>query len=94
MAFDIYSFGLVLVEIGWWLPLDSFQTPGPRSDTSLMPTIMKWVEKDLAYKMGTPYKDVVEWCLTRDAGNDVDLAVEFYTKVVVPLWDISRWGGQ
>ncbi|KAJ7283180.1 prion-inhibition and propagation-domain-containing protein [Mycena rebaudengoi] len=91
MAFDIYSFGLVLVEIGWWLPLDSFQTPGPRSDTSLM-QIMKWVEKDLAYKMGTPYKDVVEWCLTRDAGSDVDLAVEFYTKVVVPLWDISRWG--
>ncbi|KAJ7283145.1 hypothetical protein C8J57DRAFT_1291366, partial [Mycena rebaudengoi] len=94
MAFDIYSFGLVLVEIGRWLPLESFQTSESRSEESFMRKIMKWQEKELAYMMGTPYKDVVQWCLTRNAGSEADLAVEFYTKVVIPLSNISRWEGR
>ncbi|KAJ7117639.1 prion-inhibition and propagation-domain-containing protein [Mycena epipterygia] len=96
MVFDIYSFGLVLAEIGWWLPLESFSgasQAGRRGETGgLRRKMIDQLKKDLAFRMGTPYKDVVEWCLTRDAGSDSSLAVEFYNKVVVPLWNISRWG--
>ncbi|KAJ7117646.1 hypothetical protein C8R44DRAFT_879204 [Mycena epipterygia] len=96
MVFDIYLFGLVLAEIGWWLSLNSFpgalQAGHMRDTRALRWRMIEQMKKDLAFKMGTPYKDVVKWCLTRDGGSDSSLAVEFYTKVVVPLWNISRWG--
>ncbi|KAJ7467192.1 prion-inhibition and propagation-domain-containing protein [Mycena latifolia] len=93
MAFDIYSFGLVLLEVGWWLPLESIPgalQAGRLLDTSyLRREVIKKAKQNLAFAMGTPYKDAVEWCLTRDAGSDADLAVKFYGKVVVPLSNIS-----
>ncbi|KAJ6508068.1 prion-inhibition and propagation-domain-containing protein [Mycena vulgaris] len=96
MAFDIYSFGLVLLEVGWWFPLErvpgALQAGRMLQTASLRQDIIAQVKKDLGFNMGTAYKEVVEWCLARDEGprSDSDLAVEFYAKVVVPLSSISR----
>ncbi|KAJ6606926.1 prion-inhibition and propagation-domain-containing protein [Mycena sp. CBHHK59/15] len=105
MAYDIYSFGLVLAEIAWWVPLESFLRAaaaaaadketgfGAEEASELKRMVIARLRKELAFRVGTTYKEVVEWCLTTgDAPStlsDADLAVAFYTKVVVPLQNIS-----
>ncbi|KAJ6579093.1 prion-inhibition and propagation-domain-containing protein [Mycena vulgaris] len=106
MAYDIYSFGLVLVEIALWMPLESFLLAIPRKGAPpvkaepekhfgqeeaelLRRMVASRVREELAFRVGSGYKEVVEWCLTRgdeeQAVSDADLAVEFYAKVAVPL---------
>ncbi|KAJ7215414.1 prion-inhibition and propagation-domain-containing protein [Mycena pura] len=115
MAYDIYSFGLVLVEIAWWVPLDRFgrvvKKGAPESSSAraaahfgaeeaeeLRRMVIKGVRKEMAFRMGSVYKAVVEWCLTRgDEGQtetDAELAVEFYTMVAVPLQNVSASTGR
>ncbi|KAJ7633984.1 prion-inhibition and propagation-domain-containing protein [Mycena rosella] len=108
MAYDIYSFGLVLAEIAWWIPLESFLRAvtrkgapvaepnkrfGPDEAKDLKGMVAARVRKELAFRVGSDYKAVVEWCLTRgdeeQAATDADLAIEFYTKVAVPLQSLS-----
>ncbi|KAJ7125809.1 prion-inhibition and propagation-domain-containing protein [Mycena crocata] len=112
MAYDIYSFGLVLAEIAWWTPLESFlrallrkkglarsteteERFGMEEAIELRRAVITRARKELAFRVGSGYKEVVEWCLTRGdtekAENDADLAVEFYEKVAVPLQNMSGW---
>ncbi|KAJ7483600.1 prion-inhibition and propagation-domain-containing protein [Mycena latifolia] len=115
IAYDIYSFGLVLAEIAWWVPLDSFlrasphkASPasgkagvavtdkpfGPAEAEELKGRVATRVRKELAFRVGSGYKEVVEWCLTRgddgQTASDAELAVEFYAKVAIPLENVSR----
>lgn len=110
MAYDVYSFGLVLAEIAWWIPLKSFlqvsrgnasegqPTPfgnqrfGAKEATQLSTMVISRLNKELAFRVGTAYKDVVRWCLCLGGhweGSDKELAVEFYTNVVAPLEDAA-----
>jgi len=82
IQYDIYSFGLVLVEIARWVPLDSFlpkvnskktgdKSPEkPRDFTEengkeLQKRVLHFVNKELAFRVGTSYRDAVLWCLTQ-----------------------------
>lgn len=107
MGYDIYSFGLILAEIAWWVPLESFLQAIPREASKVsMPSVqglqsfgaeeaaelrgmvLSRLEKELAFRVGTAYKEVVQWCLSRGGqpeSSDNELAVEFHMKVVVPL---------
>ncbi|EEQ89297.1 hypothetical protein, variant 1 [Blastomyces dermatitidis ER-3] len=113
--YDIYSFGLVLSEIAWWVPLSSFldakvpieSAPASissstqiRSSTTttlaisnpatavqlsssmkrfqrpealeLRRRVISRADRELAFRVGTPYFDVVKWCLEyADQHNDV-----------------------
>ncbi|PGH04268.1 hypothetical protein GX51_03613 [Blastomyces parvus] len=117
--YDIYSFGLVLAEIAWWVPLSSFldakvsneSIPGLissstqiRSSTSTTPTtstsatavqlsstmkrfqrpealelrrrVISRADRELAFRVGTPYFGVMKWCLEyADQHNDVDRTI-------------------
>ncbi|KAJ7264380.1 prion-inhibition and propagation-domain-containing protein [Mycena rebaudengoi] len=99
MAYDIYAFGLVLAEIAWWVPLESLQTDavkgkkaegsashfGAQEAGELRKRLIKRLRSEMAFRVGTGYKDAVEWCLTRgdeaDTLRDAELAVEFYAKL-------------
>lgn len=58
---------------------------------------MKWVRKELAFRMGSTYCEVVKWCLTfadqpaeENSGDDWHPALQFYNNVVLPLDGISN----
>ncbi|KAK0749676.1 hypothetical protein B0T18DRAFT_427758 [Schizothecium vesticola] len=67
--YDIYSLGLVLYEVGAWMPIDAV------ADKSLEPVAFKEkvvdrCRKDLAFYAGRAYRDVVLSCLT--CGDEED----------------------
>ncbi|KAF2791696.1 hypothetical protein K505DRAFT_409080 [Melanomma pulvis-pyrius CBS 109.77] len=85
IQYDMYSFGLVLVEIARWMPLASFldnkkpstasaKPPQPltkmnnfteASAKELQKRVLYFVDREMAFRVGTPYRDAVRWCLTR-----------------------------
>ncbi|PMD18488.1 hypothetical protein NA56DRAFT_647924 [Hyaloscypha hepaticicola] len=84
IQYDMYSFGLILVEIARWMPLSSFldnraaSNPNPNtpqlstnmqsfteSDArELQKRILYFVDREMAFRVGTRYRDAVRWCLT------------------------------
>ncbi|KAJ8072375.1 hypothetical protein PM082_015934 [Marasmius tenuissimus] len=106
LSYDIYSFGLLLAEIAWWVPLEKvyqdvmkkkpgggnpseYRTPQAKS---FMEEITRKVGKEMAFRVGSVYQKVIDWCLKQGMtfADDKDLAVDFYSNVVVPLETISR----
>ncbi|KAJ9602350.1 hypothetical protein H2200_013205 [Cladophialophora chaetospira] len=76
---DIYSLGLVLVEIGLWVPLASFlqaaNAAGQKRFSSterfhrpealiLKTMVLDRLKKEFAFRLGTTYYEAVNWCLT------------------------------
>jgi hypothetical protein len=79
IEFDVYSLGLVLVDIALWMPLSSFldasnaagQKRFPsnerfhRTESLILKTIvLDRLKKEFAFRLGTVYFEVVRWCLT------------------------------
>ncbi len=79
IEFDIYSLGLVLVEIALWMPLGSFLDVTDASGQKRFPSkerfhraealtlktvVLDRLEKEFAFRLGTVYFEVVKWCLT------------------------------
>ena len=64
MAYDYYSLGLVLLEIGLWRPLASWSEKYDRLDLEeLRRALITRCVPRLGLEMGTIYQDVVEFCL-------------------------------
>jgi hypothetical protein len=128
VEYDIYSLGLILVEIAFWQSLATFLDARVTKSTSdakrslssksesfqqpdaeeLQKRVLYRVDSELAFRVGTVYRDVVRWCLTMadesharlvknmrgDSIQDEEWhpALEFYNKVVVPLSQVARQG--
>lgn len=87
--YDIYSLGLVLLEIGFWQTLSSLE----RDSSNLSPVdfkarIIRRCQKSLAFFTGSTYRDTVLRCL-KWADEDFDEAANslesFYFMVVLEL---------
>ncbi|KIW69152.1 hypothetical protein PV04_05045 [Phialophora macrospora] len=106
--YDIYSLGLVLLEIALWGPLMGLlaakHRPGKEPPVALSPDMPRFHEveavelkrrvmirvgSELAYRVGTKYKEVVRWCL--DLEGPVT-AIEFYNMVAIPLDELCGQG--
>jgi hypothetical protein len=128
VEYDIYSLGLILVEIAFWQSLATFLDARVTKSTSdakkllssksesfqrpeaeeLQKRVLYRVDNELAFRMGTVYRDVVRWCLTMADESHARLvqnvrenstqqeewhpALEFYNRVVVPLCQVARQG--
>jgi hypothetical protein len=68
-AFDIYSLGLVLLEIGLWKVLHSYYKPHYSAERWRDKVVVPVLVPGLAGKVGRRYKEVVEMCL--DAREDM-----------------------
>lgn len=62
---DAYSLGLVLFEIGMWMPLESY-IKANLSAEGFRKRICDYVERDLFVWMGNQYSDAVKSCLSGD----------------------------
>ena len=99
IQYDIYSLGLVLLEIALWGPLMDFLKPRKEkvSTTALSPTMRTFheaealelkrramirIEHELAYRVGSSYKEIVKWCLNLEGPVT---AIDFFNMVAVPL---------
>lgn len=88
---DLYGLGVVLCEIGRWeLLVDAL--PAAKKDKLKN---RKWATefltgsplKDLGWRIGDIYREVVRTLLMQDLSDDTDVffAHEFFTKVILPL---------
>ena len=91
-SFEIYSFGVLLAEIGFWNVLPKIAL-GKVKSTYVSPTelsnlLIKKCQTDLACWMGERYRDVTLQCLTaattQDTSTEEDLN-DFYWRVVLEL---------
>ncbi|RKK77211.1 hypothetical protein BFJ69_g6462 [Fusarium oxysporum] len=94
--YDIYSLGLVLIEIAFWQPLKDV-CPYAKGDTfgkEEAKSVQKWAtqvgETQFPFRVGTAYANVVSWCLKNGARLSKDQedwhpALAFNDHVVVPL---------
>lgn len=87
IEYDYYSLGLVLLEIGMWIPLSQIlerinkhyhqpeRSSPARSSTSELDRLLAWVER-LKYIMGSRYYEVVDTCLRGTFTDPTGLADE------------------
>ncbi|KAJ5819505.1 hypothetical protein N7474_005096 [Penicillium riverlandense] len=74
-SYDIYSFGVILMEIAFWEPILVFAAPDDRkkmgsfeqygriNHSQLSPTLIKATENEIGSEMGARYRSVVLTCL-------------------------------
>lgn len=86
-AYDIYSLGVVLLELGLWRPLERFQAKLSTADPNGMQKALIEISQELGITMGKRYRKVVEWCLAIHDDEDVQSAV-FVREVLSKLEDI------
>ena len=68
-AFDIYSLGLVLLEIGLWKNLKGFYKPKYTPAVFRDKVVLSVLVPGLASKTGSRYRDVVSRCLRFEGGD-------------------------
>jgi hypothetical protein len=63
--FDLYGLGIVLLEIGLWLKVETFCTIN-HTPQSFRQLLLETYTDDLGIKVGSIYRDVVRICLRGD----------------------------
>lgn len=87
-AFDIYSLGVVLLEIGFWRPISEFRTEDQSLDV-FKEDLTEFYVPNLGAKTGKIYMEAVRSCLTGELAdvdtNDTGSQRGFYWEVVREL---------
>ncbi|KAI9862498.1 MAG: hypothetical protein M1813_004349 [Trichoglossum hirsutum] len=83
-SFDIYSLGLVLLEIGLWKSLKNFHKP-KYTPTVFREKVMQSLVPGLGHKTGALYRDVVMACLQSEEVVTSDGAGKLMEWVVLTL---------
>ena len=99
--YDYYSIGIVLLELGSWIPLDAYLDHNRDLQSKPSEFSNKLIEHyvpRLSHIMGATYRDVTLACLRGDFGRGSDgnegqtVLKEFHDKVVSPLSQLSNSG--
>ncbi|KAF8537971.1 kinase-like domain-containing protein [Trichophaea hybrida] len=99
--YDYYSIGIVLLELGSWIPLDSYLDHNRELQSNPSEFSNKLIERyvpRLSHIVGTTYRDVTLACLRGDFGRGSNgkegqtVLKEFHDKVVSPLSRLSNSG--
>lgn len=87
-AFDVYSLGLLLLEIGLWKCLQSYHRPHYSPERWRDKVVLPVLVPGLGSKVGKRYKEVVEMCLGADEGMTSSEAGKLMESVVAKLESI------
>ncbi len=63
-AHDVYSLGMVLLEVGLWRPLERYTNDLLNESFDIRQKQLKELTEDVAISMGRRYKELVCWCLS------------------------------
>jgi hypothetical protein len=98
MNHDLYSLGVVLLEIGLWLPLQKHrsvrklreqQFPNTEERHAMVREVLIDLAREkLAVLLGGRYRDIVVKCLGFNGADAYDLS-RFMHEIVWPLWDMK-----
>jgi Prion-inhibition and propagation len=95
--YDIYSMGIVLLEIGTWKPVQSFHPKGAASNFDFSALLLRNVVPTLGVAMGENYMNVVRKCLEGSFGRLAGFDQSEYESVVYMdnvrqglLWEVVR----
>ncbi|ERF73124.1 hypothetical protein EPUS_09122 [Endocarpon pusillum Z07020] len=86
-SYDIYSLGVVLLELGLWRPLERFDAELSAADPDEMQKALNRIAQELGITMGKRYREIVQWCLALYGDQDVQPAV-LVREVLSKLEDI------
>ena len=87
-AFDIYSLGLALLEIGLWKLLQVYYKPHYSAERWRDRVVLPVLVPGLASKVGRTYRDVVDMCIRVDEDLSSSDAGKLMEKVVTMLESI------
>jgi hypothetical protein len=87
-AFDVYSLGVLLLQIGSWEPLERLAWELDDTDPSTWQNELLKVTEGLAAKTGERYQRVVSWCLGLDGDEDIG-ETDFVTEVLDHLDELA-----
>lgn len=87
-AFDVYSLGVLLLQIGAWEPLERLAWDLDDTDTSTWQKELLKVVRGLAPITGERYQRVVSWCLALDGDEDIG-ETDFATGVLDHLDELA-----
>jgi len=98
MHHDVYSLGVILLEVGLWLPLEKekslrtlrnqeFEDPTEKP-LRVREALVKLAKEKLAVTVGQRYQSIVVRCLNISVSGSYDLS-RFLYEVVWPLWDMK-----
>lgn len=95
--FDWYSLGILLVEIGFWCPINTIMDEFSKvNNWAFSTTLLQQKVPLLSFQMGSAYADVVRECLTdlqddRDSESrntsDSPISLQLKQRIVTPLKD-------
>jgi serine/threonine protein kinase len=95
--FDYYSLGILLLEIGFWQPIEAFQSQHRELDAEGFRKVLvkKYLPK-LGPKMGSAYRNVVRACLedlrqahVPEESGSIEVQNRFFWDVVEPLLEVN-----
>lgn len=96
---DIYSLGVVLVEIGLWTPIEKIADPNKDNPDGFSDSVRSRARNNLPYYMGVKYAAVVDRCLTgpqinldipAELGQDLRLSEQRAAEIESMFNDILR----
>ncbi|CAG9998448.1 unnamed protein product [Clonostachys byssicola] len=93
--YDYYSLGMILLEIGYWKPLEKLTEGWQGSYEERRQKLLRNKGKvaHLSKMMGRQYTEVVRFCLGYDVQSEKsvgDVVSQFYQSVVAPLRGLSQ----
>ncbi|KFY71030.1 hypothetical protein V499_08768 [Pseudogymnoascus sp. VKM F-103] len=86
-TYDIYSLGVVLLEVGFWEPLREIARDITHDDPSSWANELSETVPLLGARTGERYQDLVAWCLNLK-GDHIVTDAEFLQEVLDPLEEI------
>ncbi|KAI1409912.1 hypothetical protein F5Y13DRAFT_203053 [Hypoxylon sp. FL1857] len=86
-AHDVYSLGVVLLEIGFWQPLPKVAGRIDQSNPFSWTEELLRIAPVMRQRVGGRYHRIVEWCLSL-SGDDNVKNVEFMKEILDPLEEI------
>jgi hypothetical protein len=86
-TYDVYSLGVVLLEIGFWKPLPDIVERLNQGDPSSWPKALSGTLEVMSSRTGEKYQRVVAWCLSLK-GDQIVKDSEFTERVLDPLEEL------